>query len=115
MLGLGDESAVVALELYRRQGAWKIRAVGQGYAAGLAALLADQGLPDGRRVTKAAMAAVAVGRDRSSAAADAGDGAASPDGDPARTSAAAPGVDSTGPEERGGVDHRHPHRAPASP
>lgn len=69
VLGLGDESAVVALELYRRQGAWKIRAVGQGYAAELAALLADQGLPDGRRVTKAAMAAVAVGRNRSSAAA----------------------------------------------
>ncbi|WP_169801284.1 TerD family protein, partial [Streptomyces kanamyceticus] len=29
---LGTESAVVALELYRRQGAWKVRAVGQGYA-----------------------------------------------------------------------------------
>ncbi|MEV4438758.1 TerD family protein [Streptomyces sp. NPDC049577] len=42
--GLGAESAVVALELYRRQSAWKVRAVGQGYAGGLAALLHDQGL-----------------------------------------------------------------------
>ncbi|MGK5547458.1 TerD family protein, partial [Streptomyces sp. URMC 127] len=41
---LGAESAVVALELYRRQGAWKVRAVGQGYAGGLAAMLEDQGL-----------------------------------------------------------------------
>lgn len=43
--GLDAESAVVALELYRRQGAWKVRAVGQGYGGGLTALLADQGLP----------------------------------------------------------------------
>ncbi|MFJ6945165.1 TerD family protein, partial [Streptomyces wuyuanensis] len=42
--GLDTESAVVALELYRRQGAWKVRAVGQGYAGGLAACLTDQGL-----------------------------------------------------------------------
>lgn len=35
---------MVALELYRRQGAWKVRAVGQGYAGGLTALFADQGL-----------------------------------------------------------------------
>lgn len=44
--GLGAESAVVALELYRRQGAWKIRAIGQGYAGGLADMLADQGLAE---------------------------------------------------------------------
>ncbi|MGW6354296.1 TerD family protein [Streptomyces sp. NPDC055092] len=43
---LDTESAVVALELYRRQDAWKVRAVGQGYAGGLGALLTDQGLPD---------------------------------------------------------------------
>ncbi|MFF1560017.1 TerD family protein [Streptomyces sp. NPDC058279] len=42
--GLDSETAVVALELYRRQGAWKVRAVGQGYADGLSALLADAGL-----------------------------------------------------------------------
>lgn len=44
LTGLDDETAVVALELYRRQGTWKVRAVGQGYADGLAALFADQGL-----------------------------------------------------------------------
>ncbi|MEU5537674.1 TerD family protein [Streptomyces sp. NPDC020362] len=46
LTGLDAESAVVALELYRRQGVWKVRAVGQGYAGGLAALLADQGLTE---------------------------------------------------------------------
>ncbi|MEU6903183.1 TerD family protein [Streptomyces virginiae] len=45
LTGLDAESAVIALELYRRQGAWKVRAVGQGYADGLGALLADGGLP----------------------------------------------------------------------
>ncbi|MET9854778.1 TerD family protein [Streptomyces sp. NPDC006450] len=44
LTGLESETAVVALELYRRQGAWKVRAVGQGYAAGLGALLTDAGL-----------------------------------------------------------------------
>ncbi|MEU5794219.1 TerD family protein [Streptomyces sp. NPDC047813] len=44
--GLDTETAVVSLELYRRHGAWKIRAMGQGYADGLPALLADQGLPE---------------------------------------------------------------------
>ncbi|MEU4095665.1 TerD family protein [Streptomyces sp. NPDC026673] len=42
--GLGTETAIVALELYRRQGSWKVRALGQGYAGGLAELLRDQGL-----------------------------------------------------------------------
>ncbi|MEU2453579.1 TerD family protein [Streptomyces sp. NPDC012765] len=44
LTGLDAETAVVALELYRRQGAWKVRAVGQGYAEGLGALLTDGGL-----------------------------------------------------------------------
>ncbi|QII03267.1 stress protein [Rhodococcoides fascians A21d2] len=35
---LGDESALVCLEFYRRAEQWKIRAVGQGYADGLAGL-----------------------------------------------------------------------------
>ncbi|MCX5587422.1 TerD family protein [Streptomyces erythrochromogenes] len=45
LTGLDAETAVTALELYRRQGAWKVRAVGQGYADGLGALLADGGMP----------------------------------------------------------------------
>ncbi|MFJ8568756.1 TerD family protein [Streptomyces sp. NPDC093514] len=44
LTGLDAETAVVALELYRRQGAWKVRAVGQGYAEGLGALLTDGGM-----------------------------------------------------------------------
>lgn len=42
--GLSSESVVIALEVYRRQGAWKIRAVGQGYAGGFVALVTDHGI-----------------------------------------------------------------------
>ncbi|MEU6579793.1 TerD family protein [Nocardia sp. NPDC046763] len=41
---LSTESIVIALELYRRQGGWKARAVGQGYAGGFAALVTDHGV-----------------------------------------------------------------------
>lgn len=40
----GAETAFVLGELYRRQGAWKFRAVGQGYASGLAGLATDFGI-----------------------------------------------------------------------
>jgi hypothetical protein len=63
--GLEAESAVVALELYRRQGAWKVRAVGQGYAGGLAELLTDQGLPQARLLAGSIDDAVAQGLARS--------------------------------------------------
>lgn len=42
--GLSTESIVIALEVYRRQGSWKVRAVGQGYAGGFAALVTDHGV-----------------------------------------------------------------------
>ncbi|MBF6353320.1 TerD family protein [Nocardia higoensis] len=42
--GLGPETALIAVELYRRQGAWKVRAVGQGYAEGLAGIAGDFGI-----------------------------------------------------------------------
>lgn len=42
--GLTSESIVIALEVYRRSGAWKVRAVGQGYAGGFAALVTDHGV-----------------------------------------------------------------------
>ncbi|WP_029895572.1 vWA domain-containing protein [Nocardia brasiliensis] len=42
--GLASESVVIALELYRRESAWKVRAVGQGYAGGFAALVTDHGV-----------------------------------------------------------------------
>lgn len=42
--GLADESVVIAVELYRRAGAWKVRAVGQGYAGGFTDLVTDHGV-----------------------------------------------------------------------
>ncbi|WP_067699556.1 TerD family protein [Nocardia jejuensis] len=45
--GLSTESIVIAVELYRRGGAWKVRAVGQGYAGGFAALVTDHGVSVG--------------------------------------------------------------------
>ena len=39
-----SETAFVFGELYRRQGAWKFRAVGQGWSSGLAGLATDYGI-----------------------------------------------------------------------
>ncbi|MEU9654569.1 TerD family protein [Streptomyces sp. NPDC048110] len=63
--GLEAESAVVALELYRRQGAWKVRAVGQGYAGGLAELFTDQKLSRAHQLAASIHEAVASGLARS--------------------------------------------------
>ncbi|WP_199816290.1 TerD family protein, partial [Streptomyces sp. NRRL S-1448] len=41
---LGAETALVVVEIYRRAGAWKVRAVGQGYADGLAGIATDFGV-----------------------------------------------------------------------
>ena len=41
---LGSETVVVLAELYQRGGAWKVRAVGQGYENGLAGLAGDFGV-----------------------------------------------------------------------
>ncbi|MER5548733.1 TerD family protein [Streptomyces sp. NPDC001118] len=41
---LGAETALVVVEIYRRGGAWKARAVGQGYADGLAGIATDFGV-----------------------------------------------------------------------
>lgn len=62
--GLGAESAVVAVELYRRQGAWKVRAVGQGYADGLTAMLRDQGLLQAAELAAEIEEAVRLGHAR---------------------------------------------------
>ncbi|MFI6487963.1 TerD family protein [Streptomyces sp. NPDC050564] len=99
--GLDAESAVVALELYRRQGAWKVRAVGQGYAGGLAELLTDQGLSEAQQLAGSINEAVAQGLVRSVAAPP----PRTPDGDRSRQAAAsAPGPDQpyTGPQGAGG-------------
>ncbi|MGW5654577.1 TerD family protein [Streptomyces humi] len=65
LTGLDAESAVIALELYRRQGAWKVRAVGQGYAGGLTALFTDQGVPQAAELARGIEEAVAQGLARS--------------------------------------------------
>ncbi|GAA4816963.1 TerD family protein [Streptomyces ziwulingensis] len=65
LTGLDSETAVIALELYRRQGAWKVRAIGQGYAGGLAELLADQGLAGAQPLAARIQEAVARGHARS--------------------------------------------------
>ncbi|MGW5381624.1 AIM24 family protein [Nocardia sp. NPDC003963] len=41
---LSTETAVVCVEIYRRVGAWKVRAVGQGYDNGLAGIATDFGV-----------------------------------------------------------------------
>lgn len=42
--GLGPETALLCVEVYRRAGQWKVRAVGQGYASGLAGIATDFGI-----------------------------------------------------------------------
>ncbi|MEU1375611.1 TerD family protein [Streptomyces triculaminicus] len=88
--GLDAESAVVALELYRRQGAWKVRAVGQGYAGGLTAMLHDQGLPRAAETAARIEEAIAQGVARAVAAPPAQVGGGAADG---RTAAGAAGHD----------------------
>ncbi|MTD16163.1 TerD family protein [Nakamurella sp. YIM 132087] len=44
MTGLTTERALLLAEIYRRSGAWKIRAVGQGWESGLAGLATDFGI-----------------------------------------------------------------------
>ncbi|MEU2419999.1 TerD family protein [Streptomyces sp. NPDC007851] len=98
LTGLDAESAVVALELYRRQGAWKVRAVGQGYSGGLAALFTDQGVPQAAELARRIEEAVAQGLARSIPA------RRTPDADcPRRTTASV-----TGPDLSGGVSATGP-------
>ncbi|MFE3598468.1 TerD family protein, partial [Streptomyces sp. NPDC059142] len=136
LTGLDTESAVLALELYRRQGAWKVRAVGQGYAGGLAELLADQGLPQAASFAAAVQEAVARhlagavqapltgatgAQDGARARTDAtrADGrqpSAAPQplpADPAAPPATAPGAAAGG--AAGAVNYTHPRRVTAAP
>lgn len=128
---LDAESAVIALELYRRQDAWKVRAVGQGYAGGLAAMLTDQGLPQAHELAGSINEAVAQGLARSVAAppprssdearvrttgqtaagpAAPGPGSAAPQPAPAPHQPGDAGADAGGP-----VDYTHPSRQTSTP
>ncbi|MFI6940825.1 TerD family protein [Streptomyces sp. NPDC050418] len=140
---LDPESAVVALELYRRNDAWKVRAVGQGYAGGLAEMLADQGLAQAREIAGQILDAVARGMARSvapppprTAESDrvrrtAAAGSAGEHGVPAAPQPASPAQPATGPQPAstggpgasvppeqqsgaGGVNYAHPSRRPAA-
>ncbi|TJZ51081.1 phosphonate metabolism protein [Streptomyces piniterrae] len=141
--GLGAETAVVAVELYRRQGAWKVRAVGQGYADGLAAMLHDQGLPQAAELAAEIEEAVSQGHARAvpapapvaasrSEQSGAGTPGAAATGRPApadtpvadgqaATSAAPAASSNAAPANGGPIDYRHPKRratpkpAPAAP
>ncbi|MEJ3652414.1 TerD family protein [Actinomycetes bacterium KLBMP 9759] len=42
--GLGAETALLCVDVYRRNGQWKVRAVGQGYAEGLGGIATDFGV-----------------------------------------------------------------------
>ncbi|MFH9808065.1 TerD family protein [Streptomyces olivaceus] len=109
LTGLESESAVVALELYRRQGGWKVRAVGQGYAGGLAELLADQRLPEAHQLAGGIHEAVARGLARSVPAPP----ARTADGDRSRPAAPAHGPDhGTAPQ---GAIGRVPSASPYDP
>lgn len=106
VIGLDAESAVVALELYRRQGAWKVRAVGQGYAGGLAELLGDQGLTQAHQLASGIQEAVARSLARAvpmppplSADADRPRQTATPAPGPEQGSAAAQGVSGAVPSQ----------------
>ncbi|MFI2736449.1 TerD family protein [Streptomyces sp. NPDC018711] len=123
--GLDRESALVALELYRRQGAWKVRAMGQGYEGGLAALLGDQGLERGADLAASILATVAPERDRPAEApaarvprAEHVRQAAAPAADltpaPAPDATTAPVPDpSPAPVAGGPIDYSHPRRRQA--
>ncbi|MET9376628.1 TerD family protein [Streptomyces sp. NPDC002992] len=57
---LGAETALVVVEIYLRNGAWKARAVGQGYANGLAGIATDFGVSVDEEPAAAASAAAPV-------------------------------------------------------
>ncbi|MGW4159030.1 TerD family protein [Streptomyces sp. NPDC004788] len=127
--GLDRESALIALELYRRQGGWKVRAVGQGYEGGLAALLADQGLPGAGELAGSVLEAVAQGlarsvaappprlpetdRARRTTATPTSAPSPTPAPAPAPTPAPAPGPAAQPPASTGPIDYTHPGRRPA--
>ncbi|MEV4881078.1 TerD family protein [Streptomyces cyaneofuscatus] len=130
LTGLDAESAVSALELYRRQGAWKVRAVGQGYAAGLAEMLADQGLAGAAELAASIQEAVARSLARSvapppprtpegdrvrhaSGAADPGPAPATLPQPPAATPV--PPAADPGPTPGGPINYAHPRRLHAAP
>ncbi|MEU3689046.1 TerD family protein [Streptomyces narbonensis] len=112
--GLDSESAVVALELYRRQGAWKVRAMGQGYEGGLAALLGDQGLERPADLA-ASILAPAPAATPAPAPAPTPAPAAAPAPAPAPASEPTPAVPGPAQTPGGPISYTHPRRRTATP
>ncbi|WP_171167731.1 TerD family protein [Streptomyces sp. I05A-00742] len=135
---LDAETALVALEVYRRQGAWRVRAVGQGYAGGLAELFRDLGVEraselaacveeqaaEGASVLSAsqpsARHAGSGGRHTGQTAGASVDWSADHPGPEATASAASGGTgqavtEPETPSTAGPVDYRHPRRRAAEP
>jgi hypothetical protein len=111
LTGLDSESAVTALELYRRQGAWKVRAVGQGYAGGLDAMLADQGVPRAAELARSIQDAVT----RATARSVAPPPPRTPDADRVAPGAGAPGPVPPPDGRRPAPQPREPLTEPATP
>ncbi|MFF8863662.1 TerD family protein [Streptomyces sp. NPDC015139] len=111
LTGLDTETAVLALSLYRRQGAWKVRAMGQGYAGGLHALLDDQGLPQAGDLAAAIQEATAQSLARAIPAPSA---RPVPTSAPQDTSAATPSTSATG-ESTSPYDPQHLSRGGGNP
>ncbi|EME98890.1 TerD family protein [Streptomyces mobaraensis NBRC 13819 = DSM 40847] len=127
---LDAETALVALELYRRQGAWRVRAVGQGYAGGLAELFRDLGVDRAAELAagveaEAAGSATVLSASQPSAR-HAGSGCrhagtavdwpaqpAVPEAAPAAAPQAVPAPET--PSPAGPVDYRHPRRRATEP
>ncbi|MYQ80167.1 TerD family protein [Streptomyces sp. SID4923] len=88
---LGTETALVIMEVYRRGGAWKVRAVGQGYANGLAGIATDFGVTVEEPAAPPAAPAVTAPAPPPPAAAPAPVTAPAPPAAPAAPAPAAPG------------------------
>ncbi|CAM5651200.1 TerD family protein [Streptomyces narbonensis] len=108
--GLDSESAVVALELYRRQGAWKVRAMGQGYEGGLAALLGDQGLERPADLAASILAPTAAPTEAPAAAPTSAPATAL-----APTSESTPAVPGPAQTPGGPISYAHPRRRTVTP
>ncbi len=90
---LGAETALVMVEVYLRNGAWKARAVGQGYADGLAGIATDFGVSVDEEPAQAAPAQAPVTPAPPAPAAPAAPAAqAAPPAPPAAAPAPAPGA-----------------------
>ncbi|MEU4499075.1 TerD family protein [Streptomyces sp. NPDC023998] len=89
---LGTETALVVVEIYLRGGAWKARAVGQGYANGLAGIATDFGVSVDEEPAAAAAPAAPVPPVPAAAPADPRIAAAAPPAPSAPPAAPAPGA-----------------------